>query len=129
MPLIGASLLAAIGIGFGFLLLIAPGLYLLAVWAVTAPAVVIERRGVFDALGRSRQLVRGNGWPVLGVFLVAIAIGIVFGIGLVAAAEALAEGKILEVVFYALASTVTAPIEALVAAVLYFRLLEIEQPA
>ena len=125
MPLIGAGLLTAIGIVFGFVLLIAPGLYLLTIWAVTAPVVVIERRGVFDALGRSRQLVRGNGWPVLGAFLVAIAIGLAVSLGLAAVAESLAEGEILEIVFYALASTVTAPIEALVASVLYFRLLEI----
>jgi hypothetical protein len=127
MPLIGAGLLTAIGIVFGFLLLIVPGFYLLAIWAVTAPVVVIERRRVLDALGRSRQLVRGNGWPVLGVFLVAIAIGLLVGVGLAALAEDLAEGEILEVVFYALASTVTAPVEALVASVLYFRLVEIER--
>lgn len=127
MPLIGAGLLTAIGIVFGFVLLVVPGLYLLAIWAVTAPVVVIERRRVFDALGRSRQLVRGNGWPVLGVFLVAIVIGLVVSFGLAAFAEDLAEGKILEVVFYALASTVTAPIEALVASVLYFRLVEIHR--
>jgi hypothetical protein len=127
MPLIGAGLLTAIGIFFGFLLLVVPGFYLLAVWAVTAPVVVIERRGVFDALGRSRQLVRGNGWPVLGVFLVAIVIGLVVGLLLAALAEDLAEGEILEIVLYALASTVTAPIEALVASVLYFRLADIER--
>jgi hypothetical protein len=127
MPLIGAGILTAIGIVFGFVLLVAPGLFLLTIWAVTAPVVVIERRKVLDALGRSRHLVRGNGWQVLGVFLVAIVIGIVVGLGLAAVADALADGKILEVVFYALASTVTAPVEALVASVLYFRLVEIER--
>src|SRR4051794_38268950 len=69
-PLLGASFLTGIGIGGGLLLLIVPGLYLLAVWAVVAPVVVIERRKVTDALGRSRQLVRGSGWPVLGAVMV-----------------------------------------------------------
>jgi hypothetical protein len=32
----------------------------LAVWAVIAPVIVIERAGVFDAFGRSRQLIKGN---------------------------------------------------------------------
>lgn len=60
-PLIGAGLLAALGIAGGFLLLIVPGLYLLTIWAVIAPVIVVERRRVFDAFGRSRQLVRDNG--------------------------------------------------------------------
>lgn len=127
LPLIGAGLITAIGIGLGAILLIVPGLYLLTIWAVTAPAVVVERRGVFDAIGRSRQLVRGNGWPVLGTILVAVLIGIAAAVVFVLIGESIAEGEIVEIVFYALSSTITAPIEALVAAVLYFRLLEIEQ--
>jgi hypothetical protein len=127
MPLIGAGLVTAIGIVFGFILLIVPGLYLLTIWAVTAPVIVVERRGVFDALGRSRQLVRGNGWPVFGAVLVAALIGILLAVALGLAAEEVADGPIVEIVFYALASTVTAPIEALVASVLYFRLREIHE--
>jgi hypothetical protein len=126
MPLIGAGIVTAIGIVFGTVLLIVPGLYLLAIWAVTAPVVVVERRRVFDALGRSRQLVRGNGWPVLGAVLVSVLIGIAASVALTLLANAIAEGKIIEIVFYALSSMVTAPIEALVASVLYFRLLAIE---
>lgn len=124
LPLIGAGLLTAIGIVFGFVLLVVPGVYLLTIWAVTAPVIVVERRGVFDALGRSRRLVRGNGWPVLGTFLVAILIGIGVNVVLTAIGKGISDDPILDVVFYALASTVTAPIEALVASVLYFRLLE-----
>lgn len=127
MPLIGAGLLTAVGIVFGFVLLVVPGVYLLTIWAVTAPVIVVERRGVFDALGRSRQLVRGNGWPVLGTFLVAILIGLVVTFALNAVGKGISDGPILDVVFYALASTVTAPIEALVASVLYFRLLELKR--
>lgn len=125
MPLVGAGLLTAIGIVFGFVLLVVPGVYLLTIWAVTAPVIVVERRGVFEALGRSRRLVRGNGWPVLGALLVAILIGIVVTVVLNAIGQGISDDPILDVVFYALASTVTAPIEALVASVLYFRLLEL----
>ena len=60
-PLIGAGILSGIGIGIGFILLIVPGLILLTIWAVIAPAIVVENRGVFEAFGRSRELVRGNG--------------------------------------------------------------------
>ena len=56
-PLVGASILAGIGIGIGFILLIIPGLILLVIWAVVAPVIVIERPGVFAAFGRSRELI------------------------------------------------------------------------
>ena len=94
---------------------------------MTAPVIVIERLGVTDSLGRSRQLVRGNGWPVLGVVLLAFLIGAAVALGLGLGAEAIFEGDIVETVFGTLAATVTAPIEALVASVLYFRLVEIER--
>jgi hypothetical protein len=129
MPLIGAGLLVAIGAGIGLLLLVAPGLYLFTIWAVTAPVIMVERRGVFDALGRSRQLVRGYGWPVLGVILVALLMGIVVAVLLAIVAGAITDGEIVGAVFSTLAATVTAPIEGLVASVLYFRLLDLQREA
>lgn len=125
-PLIAAGILAGIGIAAGMFLLIVPGLILLTIWAVIAPVIVIERRGVFDAFGRSRQLVKDQGWPVFGTVVVAFLIAIVASVILVAIADSIAEGPLLRIVFSALASTVTAPIEALVASVLYFRLLAIK---
>jgi hypothetical protein len=69
-PLIGAGILASIAIAIGFVLVIVPGLILLTIWAVIVPAIVIERVGVFDSFGRSRELVRGSGWQVFGVIVV-----------------------------------------------------------
>jgi hypothetical protein len=129
LPLIAVGILAGIGIGIGFLLLIVPGLILLTIWAVVAPAVVVERAGVIDAFRRSRELVRGNGWQVFGVIIVAFLIAAVAGFILNAIAVSIADGPIIRIVFSALASTLTAPITALVAAVLYFRLLGIERSA
>lgn len=130
LPLIGAGLLIGLGAGAGFLLLVVPGLYLITIWAVVAPVIVIERRGVFDSLGRSRALVKGNGWPVLGVLVVAFLIAIVATLVMLALAEAIADGEILAIVLSALGTTVTAPISALVASVLYFRLLRFDgEPA
>lgn len=122
-PLIGAGILAGLGIGAGFVLLIVPGLILLTMWAVIAPVIVVERRGVFDAFGRSRQLVKGQGWPVFGTVVVAYLIAFAAEIVFVAIANAIADGPLLRIVFSALASTLAAPVGALVAAVLYFRLL------
>jgi len=128
-PLIGAGILAALGIVGGFILLIVPGLILLTMWAVIAPVIVVERRRVFDAFGRSRQLVKDHGWPVFGTVVVAYLIAFVAGIGFILIANSIANGPIVRIVFTALASTITAPVEALVASILYFRLLAIKGSA
>jgi hypothetical protein len=122
-PLLGAGILAWLGICFGFVLLIVPGLYLATIWAVIAPVIVIERRSIFDAFGRSRQLVKDNGWPVFWTILAAYLITIVASIALTAIADGIANGPLVRIVFSAIASTFTAPITALVSAILYFRLL------
>jgi hypothetical protein len=121
-PLIGAGLLAGLGIVAGFFLLVVPGLFLLTIWAVIAPVIVIERRRVLDAFGRSRQLVRDNGWPVFWSVIAAFLITFVVAALFTAIAVSVSDGPLVEIVFLALASTFTAPIPALVAAVLYFRL-------
>jgi hypothetical protein len=126
LPLIGAGLFAGICIGLGLILFLVPGLFLLTIWAVIAPVIVVERPGVFPAFGRSRELVRGNGWPVFGAIAVAFVIVLIGSIFFGAIANAIANGPLIRIVFSALASTITAPVSALVAAVLYFRLRAIE---
>lgn len=124
-PLIGASVLYGFGVAIGFFLLLVPGCILLTIWAVIAPVIVIEKRNVTASFGRSRKLVRGFGWPVFGTVIVATLITAIASIILTAIAEAIAGGPILRIVFSALAATLTAPIGGLVAAVLYYRLLEL----
>lgn len=68
--LIGAGLLATLIIMIGFILIIVPGLIALTFLAVVAPAVIIDRAGVTDALRRSRELVSDNAWRVFGVIVV-----------------------------------------------------------
>jgi hypothetical protein len=128
LPLIGAGILAGLGIGVGFLLFVIPGLILLTIWSVIAPVIVAERSGVIDAFGRSRALVKGNGWQVFGVILVvflitAIASGILSAIG-----AGISDSFAVQVLVNVIASTLTAPIAALAASVIYFRLLSINGP-
>lgn len=129
LPLIGAGLLAGIAIGIGFIFLIVPGLILLTIWAVIAPVIVVERTGVIEAFGRSRELVRGNGWQVFGVIVVVFLIVFIVQAVLGAIAVGIEDSALLRIIFNVIASTVTAPIVALVAAVIYFRLRELKQDA
>lgn len=125
-PLIGVGLFVGICIGLGLLLFVVPGLILMTIWAVVAPVIVVEKAGVFASLGRSRALVRGNAWEVFGVIVVTFVIVLVASMIFGAIANGIADGALLRIVFSALASTVTAPIGALVASVVYFRLRAIE---
>ncbi len=84
LPLIGAGIIVGIGVAIGLVLLIAPGIALATVWFVVFPSIVLEKRGVFDALGRSWSLVVRNFWQTLGVllltFLIVIVATIIIGI-------------------------------------------------
>jgi hypothetical protein len=120
LPLIGAGILAGLGIALGLVLLIVPGLFLLTIWAVVAPVVVLERPGVVAALGRSRELVRGHGWQVFGV--IALFFVILFVAGAILGAIGAAFGDAGRVVADIVGSVLTAPLVALAASVLYFEL-------
>ena len=85
-----------------------------------APSIVVEDRGVFEAFGRSRDLVRGHGWQVFGA--VVLAFLIVFVVGLVASIVGAAIGNVGQVVLQTAASVATAPVAALVSSILFFDL-------
>ncbi|MDP9189386.1 MAG: hypothetical protein M3O25_09075 [Actinomycetota bacterium] len=121
VTLILNGILAGIAIGIGFLLLIVPGLILLTIWAVVSPAIVVENEGVIGAFGRSRELVRGNGWPVFGAIVIAFLIVIVTQVvfGAIGAAIGDDAGR---VIVGAIGQVLVVPIAALVAAILFFDL-------
>jgi hypothetical protein len=118
---IGASILAGIAITIGLLLLIVPGLWLITIWAVIVPVIVIEGAGVFASFGRSQQLVRGNGWHVFGtlvlVFIIMLVVGIILGLIFSALPDALANG-----LSSIISGTLIAPFLALVVTLVYYRL-------
>jgi hypothetical protein len=121
-----AASLALVGSITAAFLLVAPGLYLMTIWAVLLPVVVVERPEVLDAFGRSRQLVRGNGWKVLGVVLL-------LGLILVASSpipfllQRQVDGPVPHILIGSLVSSFVAPLQVLVLGALYYRLLDLER--
>jgi hypothetical protein len=114
------SLLGGLAIGIGFVLLIVPGLFLLTIWALIAPVVVVENTGVFATFGRSRALVAGHGWTVFGVIAIVFVLTIV--VFLVAGIFSALLGDVGGAIVRYLVSALLAPVGGLAAAVLYFRL-------
>jgi len=130
-PVLGSLILvgivAGLGILIGFVLVIIPGLILLTIWSVAAPVVVLERPPGLGALSRSRELVKGSGWPVFGViFVLSVAVSIVSGLIEFGADSA---GTAVGIVVRVIIGVLTAPLAALAASVLYFELLRLSGAA
>jgi len=124
----GASILAGIAITIGLLLLIVPGLFLITIWAVIVPVIIIERSGALASFERSRQLVRGHGWPVFGtlvlVYIIMLVVNIVLGLIFLALPHVLGEG-----LSSVISGTLISPFLALVVTLVYYRLVGVSTAA
>lgn len=69
------GVLEVIFIAIGFIALIIPGIYLIVAFAVGSPVLLLEGRNPRDSLKRSRELVKGRWWPVLGVMFLGAIVG------------------------------------------------------
>jgi hypothetical protein len=122
LPLLVAGILAGLGIGIGLILLIVPGLFLLTIWAVIAPVIVIERAGALESFGRSRELVRGNGWQVFGVIVVLFLFQFIVSSVIQALANSVSDSFGAYAIADLIVRLLVAPLSALAAAVLFFEL-------
>jgi uncharacterized membrane protein len=70
----------------GLIALILPGIFILLILSVALPACILEGLSPIAALKRSRDLTRGNRWPLLGLVLldglILIGVGIVVSLPL-----------------------------------------------
>lgn len=116
-----ASILAGIAITIGLILVIVPGLYLMTIWAVIVPVIVIEGSGVLASFGRSHQLVRGRGWHVFAtlvlVYVILLVVKLVLGLIFSALPHVLGSG-----LSSVISGTLIAPFLALVVTLVYYRL-------
>jgi len=121
-----ASFLAGIAIAIGLVLVIVPGLYLMTIWAVIVPVIVIEGSGALASFGRSQQLVRGRGWHVFAtlvlVYVILLVVNLVLGLIFSALPHVLGSG-----LSSIISGTLIAPFLALVVTLVYYRLSGDEQ--
>jgi len=124
--LIGAGLLAGLGIAVGFVFLIVPGLVLLTWWCLITPVIVLEGKHVGESFSRSRELVRGHGWTVFGVLVVA---GLLVAIAseIIAAIFSFLGSFLQHWIGGAIASAVVGPFLAVALTLVYFTLRDLEQ--
>ncbi len=121
LPVAGASILAAIGITIGFILVIIPGLILLTFWSLIVPSIVLGGTPAMSSFGQSWRTVRGYAWHVFGtlvlVFLIYVAFEIVLSL-IFAVLPGSARGFIASIV----SGTLVAPFIAIVVSLVYYRL-------
>ena len=72
-PLLGSMILWGLALTAGFLLCIVPGFLVGTVFFAFVPAVMLERRGPLESLGRSSQLAQGA-WGTIFLTLLVVAL-------------------------------------------------------
>lgn len=120
-PIIAASLVTWMLAGVGLILLIIPGLYLFARFALSPAIALLEERGTGESLARASELSRDRKLHILGALgaafliylVVAATVGIVMGM-----TGQLALGPVAE----AIVTIGVSPLIAVVSAVLYYDL-------
>jgi hypothetical protein len=125
--LVGASLLYGLGVAVGLLLLVVPGLVLIARWALVVPLVMVEGLAVRPAFARSAVLVTGRTGRVLVVVVVA---GLLTGVASTAITLAFGFLPAFAAVWLGgtVAGAIAVPYQAHVLTVLYYKLTEPGRP-
>ena len=74
LPIVALSLLTGLAIGGGTLLCVIPGIIVSCGLFVSAPALMVERKGALESMNRSWELTKGYRVPI---FFVAVCLGII----------------------------------------------------
>jgi hypothetical protein len=82
LPALAVSLIQGIGVGFGFVLLVIPGLWLLARLALVLPLVATDHPDPIEALRASWALSKGRALRILGVLSVLLLGFLLLSIGI-----------------------------------------------
>lgn len=127
LPVVAAAqIVAALGTGLGFILLIVPGVLLMARWGVVAQTAALEDVNWISALRRSGELTAGCYLHVLGLLISVGVINVVITqIGAVLSGSG---ATVVAVIVGILFETVTLSLAALCSAMLYFDLRARKRP-
>jgi hypothetical protein len=77
-----AMILMGIGVFFGFILLIVPGIFLAIAWSLTIPTVLIEIKGPVESMKRSFALTKGSRFKILVILILVTLFGYIISIGI-----------------------------------------------
>ncbi|HYE42581.1 MAG TPA: hypothetical protein VEA15_04230, partial [Caulobacteraceae bacterium] len=131
VPLVIMAVVSSIGVTLGLLLLVVPGILLAVCWIVMVPARVVERRGIFESMGRSLDLTQGCRWPILLLIIVYLIVAWILTIMSGAVTGALAGAQqgllLVNVVVSPLLSVFTSVISSVGIAAIYFELRGIKE--
>ncbi|MFL0356885.1 glycerophosphoryl diester phosphodiesterase membrane domain-containing protein [Erythrobacter sp. GH1-10] len=78
-PWIGIYILTMLGILFGLVFLIVPGVILAIRWLIALPLVIEGRLPAMDTFGASWEMTRGRSWSIFGAGLILLIIKMVIG--------------------------------------------------
>ena len=84
MPVLGFIIFAGLGLIFGLLLFIVPGIFFVVIWRVAVPVIIAEDLDMASAFERSASLTSGYRWMTLlfitMIFLIGMAVSIIISI-------------------------------------------------
>ena len=134
--MIGLALLVGLGVAIGMMLLFVPGLILATIFIVAAPALIVEKVGVIQAIQRSVALTRNHRWAMFGIIVVYFVASMIIGaietlvftgsVGLAAMAALQNPGPVFGLVMAAI-QTVLVMISTVAVAAIYFELRRIKE--
>ena len=132
--LIGLSVLLAVAIGIGLVLLIVPGVMIYCATSVAVPALMEENCGVFGSIERSRELTRGSRWPIFAIVVLlwiigAVIAGVAGQIAMLGADETTGPVSAVAAIAEAMSGSLSTMIIAVVTAALYVELREVKEGA
>ena len=120
-----AGIIAVIAFGIGLVFFIVPGLFVLTIWLLIVPAIMLENCGVSASFSRSQELVRGYGWSVFGVIVLTVLI--LFGVALAyGAVDGALDSAWASFVLSVVLLTTTAPFVALAWTTTYYELRDLK---
>jgi hypothetical protein len=128
LPIVVLSIVATILFIIGFILLIIPGLYVIARYSVLVPAIVVDGAG-WGGMGRAQDLTKGYRWPIVGCGLLFFLLIVVLSIVLSALmwVGITIGGLVGYTLTNAVASTITTGLAGVFTALLFARLKEIKE--